>query len=308
VTDLVFGVNLSTAASHGTDPVAEAIRAEGLGYDFVSANDHPNGTTPTHEVWTLLAWVAARTSRIKVASRVLGVPYRSPAIVAKMAATLQGLSGGRLILGLGGGSSDEGMQALGVGPLTPRAKIDGLEDAVQIMRGVWSQREFSFDGSIYAVDGANFEPKPDTPIPIWLGTFGQRGLAITGRLADGWIPSLGMAPPEQARLMRERIVTAAREAGRDPGTITCIYNVEIRLEENRQPTPDIVSGSPEQVIERLLGFVHLGFDGMNFIPIGPRRDEQLERLAREVLPRLRAASSQDRPRAQMQPVRDRSAQ
>jgi alkanesulfonate monooxygenase SsuD/methylene tetrahydromethanopterin reductase-like flavin-dependent oxidoreductase (luciferase family) len=143
VTPLILGLNLSTSAAAGADPAADALEAERLGFDFVSANDHPMGGSPTHELWTLLAWVAARTSTIKVASRVLGVPYRNPAVVAKMAASLQALSGGRLILGIGGGSSDEGMAAVGAGTMTARAKIDGLEDALRIIRGLWSESGFS---------------------------------------------------------------------------------------------------------------------------------------------------------------------
>jgi alkanesulfonate monooxygenase SsuD/methylene tetrahydromethanopterin reductase-like flavin-dependent oxidoreductase (luciferase family) len=287
VNDLLFGLNLSTAAGPGTDVVADARRAERLGYDFVSANDHPNGGNPTHELWTLLAHVAASTSRIKVASRVIGVPYRNPAMLAKMAATLAELSAGRLILGLGGGSSDEGMNAFGIGPLSPRAKIDGLEDALRIVRGLWTQSPFTYEGALHSVFDAHVEPKPGEPIPIWLGTFGPRGLALAGRLADGWIPSLGMAPPERARAMRERVFDAARKAGRDPREISCIYNLQVSVGEP-DPDPSIVSGPPQHVIERLLDFVELGFTGFNLVPTGPEADAQPERFARDVLPLVRS--------------------
>jgi alkanesulfonate monooxygenase SsuD/methylene tetrahydromethanopterin reductase-like flavin-dependent oxidoreductase (luciferase family) len=288
VTDLLFGLNVSASAAPGTDPVADAVHAEQLGFDFVSANDHPNGTSPTHELWSLLTWVAAKTSRIKFASRVLGIPYRNPAILTKMATTVQGLSSGRLILGLGGGSSDEGIAAFGIDVPTPRRKIDGLEEAVQVIRGLWSRADFSYEGAIYSTYGADAEPKPSHPIPIWLGTFGERGLALTGRLGDGWIPSLEMAPPERARVMRERVLAAAREVGRGPEEITCVYNMEIRIDDHPDPNRSIVSGPSQQVIERLLGFVDLGFTGMNFITAGHDQWEQRERLAREVLPAVRA--------------------
>ena len=101
---MLFGVNLSTSASAGTDPVADARRAEAAGFDFVSADDHPCGVQPNYETWTMLAWVAASTTKLKVATRILGMPYRAPAMVAKMAASLDQLSGGRLFQGLGGGS------------------------------------------------------------------------------------------------------------------------------------------------------------------------------------------------------------
>jgi alkanesulfonate monooxygenase SsuD/methylene tetrahydromethanopterin reductase-like flavin-dependent oxidoreductase (luciferase family) len=231
--------------------------------------------------------VAAKTSRIKVASRVIGVPYRNPAMLAKMAATLAELSGGRLILGLGGGSSDEGMAAFGIEVITPRAKIDSLEDALKIVRGLWSGSSFTYRGAIHSVSSADLEPKPRRPIPIWLGTFGHRGLALAGRFADGWIPSLGMAPPERAREMRKRVLDAARQAGRDPEQVRCVYNVEVKLGD-RDPDPSIVSGSIEEVTERFLGFIRLGFTGFNLIPVGPEPELERERLAREVLAQVRS--------------------
>src|SRR5687768_17460451 len=100
-----FGLDLPASLTP-EGPVALARAAEDLGFDFVSASDHPAGTDPSYETWTMLAFVAAGTSRIGIATRVLGVPYRPPAMVAKMAETLDRLSGGRLILGLGGGASD----------------------------------------------------------------------------------------------------------------------------------------------------------------------------------------------------------
>lgn len=289
MTRLLLGLNLSTSAAPGADPVADAIEAERLGFDFVSANDHPMGSSPTHEVWTLLAWVAARTSTIKVASRVVGVPYRNPAVLAKMAASLQTLSAGRLILGIGGGSNDEAIAAVGAGALTPRGKIDRLEDALRIMRGLWSGPAFSYEGRVHSVRDATIEPRPSEPIPIWTGAFGARGLRLTGELADGWIPSLDMAPPDTARPMRERIVQAAVDAGRAPDAITCICNLEVRIGAE-DPDRSVVSGEPAQVLERLRELVEVGFGGMNFIVTGPDAEEQRERLAVEVLPALRAAA------------------
>ena len=290
MTTLLFGVNVSTSAAPGADPAASAREAEDLGFDFVSANDHPCGTSPNREVWTMLTWMAAATSRIRIASRVLGVPYRSPALVAKMAETLDRLSRGRLILGLGGGASDEEFRAFGVGVPTPREKTDGLEDAIHVIRGLWSERDFTFEGSRYRTEQANIEPKPDHGIPIWTGTYGPRGLAMTGRIADGWIPSLELAPPDRAREMRERILTAAVEAGRSADDVTLVYNLQVRVGDGSDPGPDVVSGSPDQVTEQLRGFVELGFTAMNFIPMGPDESEQRERLAREVVPALRASA------------------
>src|SRR5437660_9950125 len=136
---LLFGLNLPTSATTGTDPVADARRAEELGFDFVSASDHPCGGQPTFETWTMLSWIAASTSHIRIATKVLGVPYRAPALVAKMAETLSRLSSGRLILGLGGGSADHEFRAFGLRVPSAREKVDGMEEAIRITRGLWSE-------------------------------------------------------------------------------------------------------------------------------------------------------------------------
>ena len=289
MTELRFGLNLSTSAAPGADPVRDARKAEALGFDFVSANDHLCGANPTYETWTLLSWAVAHTSRIRVASRVLAVPYRHPAVVAKMAEGLDRLSGGRLILGLGGGASDDEFRSFGLGVRSKREKVDGLDEAIRVIRGLWAQPRFTFAGRLYRTEGADLEPKPPHRIPIWLGTYGDRALGVTGRLADGWIPSIEFAPPDRAKVMRERVLKAAREAGREPEEITCVYNMEFRVDESADLRPSIVSGHPDAVAERLLGFVSMGFTAMNFIPAGPGTDEQQQRLAEEVLPAVRSA-------------------
>jgi probable F420-dependent oxidoreductase len=286
---LLFGLGISPSAAPGADPVGAARAAEELGFDFVGTNDHPHGSSPSFEAWTLLTWIAAATSRVRVATRVLATPLRSPPVVAKMAESLDRLSGGRLILGLGGGSMDEELAAFGLGVRSPRDKVDGLEEAIRILRGLWSQETFSFSGRLYRTEGARIEPKPGHHIPIWLGTYGNRALAVTGRLADGWIPSLGFASPGQIPAMRDRVLAAARDAGRDPAEITCAFNLAVRVDEHAQPQPNTVTGPPDAVAERLLGFLELGFTALNFIPSGPDPAEQAERLALEVLPAVRAA-------------------
>lgn len=287
---LLFGRNISPSVTSGPDPVAQARTAEDLGFDFVSANDHVHGPDPRYEAWTMLSWIAAETSRIRVATRVLGLPYRSPAVVAKMAETFDRLSNGRLILGLGAGASDEEFRALGLEVRPPRDKVDGLEEAIRIIRGLWSGRSFTFEGRLYRTDRADVEPKPDHRIPIWLGTFGPRALGVTGRLADGWIPSFEMAPPDRVPEMRNRLLAAAREAAREPEDITMVYNIVIRVADAVDPRPFVVSGSPSAVAERLLGFVEIGFTAFNFILSEPDTNEQGERLAHEVIPAVRAGT------------------
>ena len=289
---LIVGVDVPTSAAPGADPVGRAVRAEQWGYDFVSSSDHPVGRQPTFETTTLLTWIAARTTRIGIASRVLGVPFRNPAVLAKSAESLQRLSGGRLVLGLGGGHSDDEIRSLGVPALTPRDKVDGLADAITILRGAWTQDRFDHDGRLHAVHDLELAPKPDLLPPIWLGTYGPRALAVTGRLADGWIPSLGFAPPDRIPAMRDRIRSAAEQAGRSPDAVRCIYNVPVRVDPAAPAEPDLVAGAATDVVEQLLELVALGFSGFNIMPSGPEPERQLQLIAGEVLPPLRARADE----------------
>jgi probable F420-dependent oxidoreductase len=285
--DLRFGVTVLPSAAEGDDPVAQARHAEGLGFDVVSVWDHLHGPRPVLETWTLLTWIAASTSRISLFSDVLGLPYRNPALTAKMAESLDRLSGGRLLLGLGAGGNDEEFRAFGV-PVRGRAeKVAALEEALHIVRRLWTEPTTNFEGTYYRAMDARIEPKPSRPIPIFVGGYGFRTLAITGRLADGWIPSMSYSPPgdvvEKMRLVRQH----AQRAGRDPDELTYAYNVPVRVGGDPGPDPDkLVAGEPDDVAERLAGFVRLGFSLLN-VAVSGDRTEQRERLARDVIPRVR---------------------
>ena len=289
MSEVAFGLSVSPSVLPDGDPVAIARMAETLGFDFVSASDHPCGPEPTYETWTMLSWIAAATVRIRVATRVLGVPYRNPAMVAKMAETFARLSGGRLILGLGGGYSDEEFRAFGLGAFSARDKVDGLAEAIRIARGLWSRPAFTYHGRLHHTDRADLEPKPAQPIPIWLGTFGARALQVTGRLADGWIPSYGYRPFHEYAGMRERMLTAAHEAGRDPAGITCALHMQARIGEHATAGPSLVAGPPAAITEQLLSFAQTGFTSFSFALTGPDTRRQAERLAHEVIPAVRAA-------------------
>ncbi|HEY6595782.1 MAG TPA: LLM class flavin-dependent oxidoreductase [Asanoa sp.] len=282
-----FGVDIPAATS--VDPIVAARRAEALGFDFVSTSDHPSGTEPSNEVWTALCFVAAHTSRIRFMPRVLGVPYRQPAMVAKMAETLDRLSGGRLILGLGGGASDEEFGAMGIGVPRARDKIDGLAEAIEIIRGLWTAPALSYAGRLYRTDAAPMEPKPARAIPIWLGTFGPRALAVTGRLADGWIPSLGYASRERLPQMRDAVARAADAAGRSIDDITCALNVEVRVDAGAAGS-DALTGPADRIAESLVDLAGVGFTTFNLKPSGPGYADQVDRLAREVVPALRTTT------------------
>jgi alkanesulfonate monooxygenase SsuD/methylene tetrahydromethanopterin reductase-like flavin-dependent oxidoreductase (luciferase family) len=287
-----IGLGISTSVKPSSTngevrPVRQARLAESLGFDFVSAPDHPCGTQPNFEVWTMLTWVAAHTSRIHIATRVLGLPYRAPAMVAKMAESLDRLAQGRLILGLGGGSADEEFRAFGLGVPGPRDKVDGLGEAISIIRRLWTQEASSFAGRLFHTDEASIAPLADRPIPIWLGTFGPRALDLTGRLADGWIPSLGQAVPELVPGLRRRVLTSAERAGRDPRSIQCIYNLTVRVDPEARSQPGLVAGSADEVTAQLERLLELGFDGLNLRPAPPDADKQIDLLGTQIIPRLR---------------------
>jgi probable F420-dependent oxidoreductase len=286
---VAFGLNVNQSAAPGADPVGDALRAEELGYEMVMLSDHLVGGRPTHETWTLLTWLASRTSRIRVGTNVLGLPYRNPAVLAKMAETLQRLSGGRLVLGLGAGGSDAEFHAFGLPEREPREKIGAFEEALEIIRRLWTDQSVTFHGRHYSVHEASIDPRPERPIPLWLGTYGPRSLRITGRVADGWIPSFPFAPPEQWRGMRDVVRKAAQDADRDPSEIELAYNVGVRLDGSGATRRPIIAGSAGEVAETLAGFVRDGVTFVNVWPVGDAR-EQAERIAGEVMPAVREAS------------------
>jgi len=274
---------------HGFDPdrlITEARHAESLGFDLFSVADHLHGANPTPEPWTALTWIAAVTERIGVMTNVLGLPYRAPAVTAKMAETLARLSGGRLVLGLGTGGYDHEFSAFGLAERSPGQKVGALSEAVQIIRGLWQEPGFSFEGDYFRVREARIEPRPAGPIPIWLGSYGPRALRITGALADGWIPSLGRLSLDEAAAMRATVRAAAQDAGRDPDEITCAANLMVDFTADGAPDQDgsRITGTSEAVARRLILIGRAGFTFLNVVlaDTGAR-----ERFAAEVMPAVR---------------------
>jgi alkanesulfonate monooxygenase SsuD/methylene tetrahydromethanopterin reductase-like flavin-dependent oxidoreductase (luciferase family) len=286
---LGFGVALSPAAD---DPhfgglaglVNEAQLAEDLGFDLVTVSDHMHGRRPTFEAWTALSFVAARTTRIAVAPVVLGLPYRHPAVLAKMSETLDRLSNGRLILGLGAGGFDTEFAAFGLAVRSPASKVTALREAMRILRGLWEQATVSFDGDAFTLRDAQLEPKPAHRIPIWLGSYGERSLALTGELADGWIPSLPRLGLPKATGMLKRVRDAAGRAGRNPDAVTCSANVVVRIGNYLPPAAEAVQGGTDAVMAQFADIIRAGFT----MPVCAFDSaSQRELFATKVLPRLR---------------------
>lgn len=286
MSDLLLGINISTAAGPGSDPIERARSAEDLGFDFISSSDHPIGDVPTNETWTQLSMIGASTETIMIAPRVLGVPFRNAAVLAKMAETLNRLTGNRLILGLGAGGMDREIDAVGSAPTGAGPKITGLEEAIKIIHGLWNESEFTFQGEHHQTLTATITPRPQARIPIWLGTFGPRALDLTGRLADGWIPSLGHAEATDLPGMRQQVIQGSRSAGRPDTAVQAILNVELVV-NGPTSSETAISGTPAQVADRLSAFIDMGFDGFNFMLSETTASEQMQVVATEVNPILR---------------------
>ncbi|MDX6319269.1 MAG: hypothetical protein QOD35_2669 [Nocardioidaceae bacterium] len=283
---LLFGVNLGTSTAPGDDPVRLAQVAESVGFDFVSASDHPYGESPSFETATLLTWILARTERIRVLSRVFGLPLRNQAMLAKTAESMQRLSGGRLILGHGSGGSDDEFRSIGIPPATPGERLDALEEGLMLMRKLWDGGPVTFAGRHHRLVAAQLQPTPQCPIPIWLGTFGPRALELTGRLADGWLPSLGYRPTSELPQMLQRVRDSAAAVGRDPDALTYALNTE--LEIGSCPDEDRVAGSPRQIVDQLNGFIVAGFTAFNFVVRTNPAADAIRQIEAEIVAPLRA--------------------
>jgi alkanesulfonate monooxygenase SsuD/methylene tetrahydromethanopterin reductase-like flavin-dependent oxidoreductase (luciferase family) len=220
-----FGYFIIPDATQPMRALDQAIRADQAGIDLIGIQDHPYQQR-FHDTWTLLSVVAARTSRVTVFPDVANLPLRPPAMLAKAAASLDLLSNGRVELGLGAGGFWPAIMAMGGPARTAGESVSALEEAIEVIRLMWSGgRGLRFDGRFYQLAGLNAGPPPAHPIGIWLGAYKPRMLALTGRAADGWVPSLGYLKPEDMREANARIDDAARAAGRDASAIRRILNV-----------------------------------------------------------------------------------
>jgi alkanesulfonate monooxygenase SsuD/methylene tetrahydromethanopterin reductase-like flavin-dependent oxidoreductase (luciferase family) len=159
---------------------------------------------------------------------VVNLPLRLPSVLAKSAASLDVLSGGRVELGVGAGAFWEGIEAMGGRRLTPKESVDALEETIPILRGFWSgERSVTVEGEHHRVEGAKPGPAPAHPIGIWVAAYGPRMLRLTGRLGDGWLPSLGerYMSAEDAPRMHAAVDDGANAAGRNPAEVERAVNV-----------------------------------------------------------------------------------
>jgi Luciferase-like monooxygenase/Hemerythrin HHE cation binding domain len=280
--ELHFGVFVSPDAARYDAVVTAALEADLLGLDSVSVQDHPY--QPAHlDAWTLLTHIATRTERITVFPNVANLPLRPPAVLARSAATLDILTNGRVELGLGTGAFWDAIEAVGGPRRTPGQAVDALEEAIGVIRAMWSPgRTPRLDGRHYSLRGARPGPFPAHPIGIWLGAYKRRMLELTGRLADGWVPSLGYAAPEELAGMNQVIDDAAAQAGREPSAIRRLFNVQGAFTGS-----GFLQGPTTVWVEQLAGLaLDEGISGFVLMADAvDRRD--MHRFAEEVAPAVR---------------------
>jgi alkanesulfonate monooxygenase SsuD/methylene tetrahydromethanopterin reductase-like flavin-dependent oxidoreductase (luciferase family) len=222
-----IGVFVVPDAQHPERAVEQAVAAEDAGLDLVGIQDHPYQRAFL-DTFTLLAYLAARTSRIRLLPDVANLPLRPPAMLAKAAASIDLLSGGRFELGLGAGALLDRAATMGGSQRSRGQTVEALEEAIELIRLWWSGEEtVSFEGHHYKLDQATPGPQPAHPIGIWVGAYGPRMLRLTGRLGDGWLPSLSYLEGEDIAARHNAIDEAAREAGRDPSEIRRAINVGV---------------------------------------------------------------------------------
>ena len=297
-TPIQFGISVVPATDQLDRIRSLARTADDAGLELVGIQDHPYQRRFL-DAWSLIPTLLALTKRISLFTDVANLPLRPPAVMAKAAASLDVLSGGRFELGLGAGGFPEVIAGFGGPRRTPGESVEALEEAIEVIRLLWSEdRSVSFDGNYYRLDGARAGPRPAHPIGIWVGAFKPRMLRLVGRKADGWLPSLGVLTRDELRAGNERIDAAAEQAGRDPRSIRRILNLQGLISEASAPARselpvgflagEPLAGPADWWVETLAGFVEDGFDTLVFWPVDPSPG-QVELFAGEVVPRLRSS-------------------
>jgi alkanesulfonate monooxygenase SsuD/methylene tetrahydromethanopterin reductase-like flavin-dependent oxidoreductase (luciferase family) len=285
---LEFGVFLTPLAEQTDALVEQVLTAERGGLDLVGIQDHPYQRRFL-DTWSLIPYLAARTERIRFFPDVANLPLRPPAVMAKAAASIDVLSGGRFELGLGAGAFWEGIGAMG-GPVRDGPEsVDALIEAIEVIRLMWSgERSVSFEGQHYTLGGVHPGPQPAHRVGIWLGAYGPRMMRVVGRHADGWIPSLPRLPVDQVPAKSTAIDEAARAAGRDPASIRRIANLSGQITDGGESSGWLDGPVEHWVVELTLLASEYGFDGFVLAPADGSL-EQIERFATEVAPAVRSA-------------------
>jgi alkanesulfonate monooxygenase SsuD/methylene tetrahydromethanopterin reductase-like flavin-dependent oxidoreductase (luciferase family) len=247
------------------------------------------------EGWTALTYFVARTSALLFGHAVLNQSYRNPALVVKMASTLQYVSAGRYMLGLGAGRFEREYQAYNYPFPSGGIHVSQLEEAVQIMKAFWEQEPASFQGQHYSVTHAYCMPHPDPQPPLVIAAWSPRMLRLVARYADWW--NIGRVTPDAYRTHVTNMEQACIEVGRDPSTLhrSCWFGLYscARTEEQAiaqagrryGKEPGFV-GNAQQIVQQMQPYVELRVDRLEVGCCGFPDFSSLELLISEVLPAL----------------------
>jgi probable F420-dependent oxidoreductase len=271
------------------DLLEEVRAAEDAGWYGVWLADHymPNtgDTTPArgdvYECWGLLPALAAVTDRVRIGTLVSPTSVHHPALLAKRAATIDRLSAGRMVLGLGAGWQINEHHAYGIELEPPGKRVSRFEEAIQIVRSMLAEESTTFHGACYDITDAPCDPKPvQSPLPLLVGTRSPRMLRITARYASEWNT---WGTPEQAGDHRAALVETCDKVGRDPATMRTSVNAMVDLDGSTPPPGRAaLVGSAQQLIDQFGQYAELGFDEF-ILPdwnLGPDKSERADKLAR----------------------------
>lgn len=262
-----FGVRLPRYPPEGGEPARDyyARTLNGLSERFTTVwlDDHVQfGDTPLDEAWVLLSYLAGAHPRFRYGHMVNCQRFRNPALLAKMAASLQHLTGGQFILGLGAGWHREEHAAYNFGFGSPAERVEQLAETIEIVRALWTQAPATYRGQHCQIENAYCAPRPTPPPPIWVGTQGRKALAVTARLADVWNWNYGpdFAPAYQT--LRQ----ACAAMGRDFNELWLTLTGTVRF------TPDGAAGdggqigpTPAAALAQLRPYVALGVRHLAFV-------------------------------------------
>src|SRR5919199_604746 len=291
--ELEFGASVEPLSDPPEWAALVAVAADRAGLDLFGIQDHPYQRRFL-DTWTLLATLVPATERIRFFPDVANLPLRPPAMLAKAAASLDVLSGGRVEMGIGAGAFWDAVQAMDGPRRGPGEAVRSVEEAIRVMRLVWSEeRSVRFDGGIYKLAGMRPGPRPAHRIGIWLGVGGPRMLRLTGRLADGWVPSIGWAPPRRLTELNERIDQAALEAGRRPEEIKRLYNVSGRIGPEGEGLLEGPASKWTEQLSRLA--LENGMDTFIFWP-SEDHERQVTTFGQEVVPAVKDVVEKERSR------------
>src|SRR4051812_9460962 len=289
-----------------------------LGYNWGSVGDHfmanprigARDTDPWHEAWTTLAALAEATNRIRIGVLVTSVGYRHPAVLAKMAATLDVISGGRLDFGIGAGYLETEYQMYGL-PFPPASvRIAQLDEAIRICKLLWTQERANFAGTYFTLAEAVGAPKrvQRPHPPIWLGGGGeQKTLRVVAEHADGWnaFPMPVAQLQHKLDVLRDHCVAVGRDYNAIRKQLVCTPIVrndsaqvmdelarfaaerQVSIERARQM---VIAGTPEEVATALIPYIQIGFDMFLLMERAPLDYETLRLFIHSVAPRLREAA------------------